>query len=127
MEELDDLLQDTLSRHGLSLESLRCIATAELKQDEAGIVELARTYDVPLQCYNAEELNAVFGSPARSVSTLTAAEPAPTPSETAHRLVGVWGVAEPAAMLAAGSASLVVPRQQIPRATVAVARVPFEA
>ena len=100
LEELQLLLLDTLHQHNLAPASVSCIATAELKQDEAGLIELAAKYDVPLTCYSGEELNQVFQTSGGAV----------TPSATAHRLLGIWGVSEPAALLASGSQQLLVPR-----------------
>ena len=150
--ELDDLLIGAFERHGLALSSLRCIATAELKRDEPGIGELADKYGVPVQCYTSEELNSVFG-PQTSLGNEVAGgdppnpslqkgefpkrkgkgerpdagdvAPGPTPSAAAHRLLGVWGVSEPAALLAAGSKELLVTRVKTTRATIAIARVAF--
>ena len=49
------------------------------------------------------------------------------PSANARRLVGVWGVAEPAALLASGAGRLLVFKQTAARATIAVARIEFAA
>jgi cobalt-precorrin 5A hydrolase len=114
--ELEQLLVETFRRHNLALASLRCIATAELKGDEPGLLALAERYGVPLVCYGAQELNRAFEGGAAHGAT---------PSQAARRLLGVWGVSEPAALLASGSTELVVPRQKAARATVAVARVVF--
>jgi cobalt-precorrin 5A hydrolase len=135
--ELEELLVDTLAQHNLSVDSLCCIATADLKQDEPGILQLAEKYRVPLQCYSATELNSVFedgpdavdGGPARAptgVSGDVAQDGIrPTPKPRVHRLLGIWGVSEPAALLASGSPGLLVSREQTHRATIAVARREF--
>lgn len=136
VEELDELLVTTLKQHNLSLRSLSCIATADLKKDEVGILALAKKYGVPIICYGGDELNSVFGSPPANDDTGTAeaAESSanasqgtgrPTPSKKAHSLLGIWGVAEPAALLASNSRELLVPRQKTTRATIAIARKPF--
>ena len=51
----------------------------------------------------------------------TVADP-PNPSAWAQRVLGVPGVAEPAALLAADSASLLVEKRKFPNVTVAVAK-----
>ena len=130
-EELEQLLDETLSRHNLCKDSIKRIATAELKRDEAGILSLAEKLGVPVSCYSADELNAVFE--ARNGDDVDSNEPGaietsrlrPTPSETAHRLLGIWGVSEPAAILASGAEELLVTRKKTTRATIAVARTPF--
>ena len=50
-EHLEDLLFTAFERHNLSLKSIKCIATADIKRDEPGILELAHRYSVPVVCY----------------------------------------------------------------------------
>jgi cobalt-precorrin 5A hydrolase len=138
MSELEELLVDAFAQHQLSLDSLACITTADLKQDEPGLLQLAEKYRVPLQCYTAPELNSVFESEAKgvggesvdlaaplSVTGLSQGGIRPTPKPQVHRLLGIWGVSEPAALLASGNAGLLVSREQTHRATIAVARKVF--
>ena len=141
-EELEDLLTRVLKEHNLSRSSVAAIATADLKQDELGLLELARKLGVPLECFGANELNSVFDSdeivrarhrnsvdsrPSEGIEAGPGSlgETGLHPSKNARRLVGVWGVAEPAALLASGSDRLLVPKQTAARATVAVARRKF--
>ena len=131
-QELEELLATTFHRHGLALDSLGCIATADLKENEPGIRALADKLGVPVQCYGTDELNAVFDqrgeNPPNPPLRQGSIEPpalVPTPSEAPRRLVGVWGVCEPAALLASGSKELLVPKQKSARATLAVARMDF--
>lgn len=104
-----------LVRHGLAPASVRAVATIDLKREEPALVALAGALGVPLATYDAAALDAV---------------PMPTPSSTVHKHVGTRGVAEPAALLAAGARELVVPKQIYtePGAgrsmTLAVARLP---
>ena len=117
-EELEQLLRDTFRAYNLSLNSLACIASATLKQEEPGLLALSEKYCVPLVCYESEELNALFEDVANGDARCQALNP----SANARRLVGVWGVAEPAALLASGASRLLVAKQTAARATVAVAR-----
>jgi cobalt-precorrin 5A hydrolase len=119
VEELEQLLADTFQRYNLSLASLKCIATAQVKQDEPGLLALVQRHGVPLVCYGAQELNRAF-----EAERNRGLGPGVTPS-AARRLLGVWGVAEPAALLASGGGQLLAPRQKAARATIAVARVDF--
>ena len=131
-DHLEELLTGAFQRHNLSLESVKSIATADIKRDEPGILELAEKYGVPVVCFGAEELNAVFeanggGAPPTAVAEDgNSADVTLTRSHAAHRLLGVWGVSEPAALLAAGARQLLVSREKTDRATIAVARVPFD-
>ena len=130
--ELDELLVSTFQRHGLALESIRCIATAEIKREEPGILELAAKYGAPVRCYGVDELNEVFQSeagnppnPPTRKGGEVAARLSPDPSSAPRRLLGVWGVSEPAALLASGATGLLVAKEKSARATVAVARTVF--
>jgi cobalt-precorrin 5A hydrolase len=106
-----------LDRHRLSPRSVRAIATVDRKQDEPAFLALRDRFGWPLQVYGAADLDAVPGIE--------------NPSETVRRHVGSRGVAEPAALLAAGAGTLLVPKEVYtePDAgrsmTLAVARVPF--
>ncbi|MCY3544641.1 MAG: cobalamin biosynthesis protein [Chloroflexi bacterium] len=106
-DEVDALLRDTFSAQGLAIGSIRCIATAELKRDETGINMLSERLGVPVLHYEVEELNAT---------------PGPSPASASQRLLGIVGVAEPAALLASGG-EIIVPKVRSKAATVAVARV----
>lgn len=117
-KELEQLLRDTFRAYNLSLSSLACIASAALKQDEPGLLALSEKYGVPFLCYESEELNALFEGGVNGGAGCQALNP----SANARRLVGVWGVAEPAALLASGASQLLVAKQTATRATVAVAR-----
>ena len=139
VEELEQLLTDTFQANNLSLGSLARVASATLKQDEPGMMGLAAKYGAPFLCYAADELNRVYGceTPLMSdgsedsgacdqpASRPTTASTGLHPSANARRLVGVWGVAEPAALLASGAARLLLSKQTAARATLAVARREF--
>ena len=116
--ELEQLLRDTFRAYNLSLSSLACIASATLKQDEPGLLALSEKYGVPFLCYESEEINALYDGETEGDAGLRTLNP----SANAKRLVGVWGVSEPAALLASGASRLLVAKQTAERATIAVAR-----
>ncbi|MEV4812444.1 precorrin-3B C(17)-methyltransferase [Micromonospora avicenniae] len=109
--EVTDLLHRVLADAGLSPASLRCLASADVKADEAGIVATARALGVPLVTWPAARLAAVD---------------VPHPSEVVRAAVGTPSVAEAAALLGTtgrpGTAALLVPKTASAMATVAVAR-----
>lgn len=107
VDELELLLRNTFAAHDLSPNSIGCIATAELKRDEAGINLLAERLGVPVLHYDADALNAM---------------PGPSGASASQRLLGIVGVAEPAAMLASGG-EIIVPKVRSAAATLAVGRV----
>jgi cobalt-precorrin 5A hydrolase len=116
-ELMEHGIRAVLERHGLALASVREAATIDKKRDEPAIRALCERFGWPLRAYPAAELDVV---PAIE-----------NPSETVKHYVGSRGVAEPAALLAAGAARLLVPKQIYSEpgadrsATVAVARIPF--
>jgi len=110
MNEIQDLLCRTFDQAGLSLLSLRCLASIDVKHDEKGLLALADTLDLPLRFFNREELNRV--------------ETIQNPSDIVERHVGVKSVCEAAAILAADNGELIVTKQTTPNVTLAVARQP---
>jgi cobalt-precorrin 5A hydrolase len=107
-----------LKLHGLSIASVKEVATVDRKQDEAALLALCQRHGWPLRTFTAAELDVVPGIE--------------NPSEMVQRHVGTRGVAEPAALLAAGAQRLTVTKQiyNEPDAgrhsmTLAVARLPF--
>lgn len=105
-----------LREHGLVLESVRAIATIDVKRDEEALLALCERHGWPLLTYPAAELDAVPGIE--------------NPSETVRSYVGTRSVGEAAALLGAGAGELLVPKQRYtePEAgrsmTLAVARIP---
>ena len=116
------LLSDTMRQHGFAMGSLAKLATADLKADEDGIIALAQSLGIPLAVYAGAELDAA-GRAAANLDTAGTDADGATPS-AAQELLGIFGVAEPAALLAAGARHLLVPRTRSDRATVAIARIP---
>ena len=118
---LKELLETTLAANNLSINCLASLATADIKANESGLVALAEHLGIPLHPYAAAELNAVAE---RQPVAVTAGSPLKTATPSAAQdLLGVFGVSEPAAMLAAGASGLVVSRTKSDRATVAIARI----
>jgi cobalt-precorrin 5A hydrolase / precorrin-3B C17-methyltransferase len=123
-EEIDALIDQTLSAANLSPRSVSAAATVDLKQNEPGLVAAVAKRGWPLVTFPATALAEV---------------PVPNPSDAVRAAVGTPSVAEAAALLAArdpnpadpnpsihssptAPATLVVPKQISPHATVAVAR-----
>jgi cobalt-precorrin 5A hydrolase/precorrin-3B C17-methyltransferase len=114
-DEVLGLVRAALAEAGLSEGSLACLASVDAKAEEQGLVEAARLLGVELVTFTAETLAAV---------------PVPTPSAAPLAAVGTAGVAEAAAVVAAGGGELLVPKRKsapegrAARCTVAVARRP---
>lgn len=110
-DEVLDAVRTTFDEHGLAMASARNFATTQVKADEAGFLEIAKRLDRPFAYFTKEELSSF--------------DALPNPSEVVKKFVGSPGVAEPAAMLSAGVAELIVPKRKFPNVTVAVARAAF--
>ncbi len=105
--DVEHAVRTTLAESGLSFASIACLATAACKREEAGLNAFAARWGLELRCFPEAALAQV---------------PTPTPSETVARHVGTPGVCEPAALLASGTSTLMVPKRKFAAVTVAVAR-----
>ena len=109
--EIRELLDRVLVRHALAPRSLAGFASVDLKADEAGIIEIADEFGLPLVFFAREQL-------AQVADILN-------PSATVEKYIGIPSVCEAAALLSAGSGKLIVPKQTTRNVTVAVARRSF--
>jgi len=104
--EMAQALAEACAEHGLALQSVRSLASIDLKRDEAGLLEFAETHGYPLDFFHRDQLNGVSG-----VST----------SAAVLKATGAKGVAEPAAVLASGGGRLLVHKMKWKNVTVAIA------
>jgi cobalt-precorrin 5A hydrolase / precorrin-3B C17-methyltransferase len=110
--ELIDLARSVLRDHDLAGEAVACVISIDLKADEPAVHALAETLGVPARFLPAAALEAEAGRLAN-------------PSPLVFAATGAHGVAEGAALAAAGPAGeLVVPKTRSKRATCAIARAP---
>ncbi|RVT87314.1 precorrin-3B C(17)-methyltransferase [Rhodobacteraceae bacterium CCMM004] len=110
--ELAELALETLAQAGLSPWSVAAVCSLDLKADEAAVNALARRLDVPLRLFDAAALEAQTPRLAN-------------PSEVVFAEVGCHGVAEAAALAAAGpDAALIAPKVKTANATCALAQAP---
>ncbi len=107
-DEMHELLRDTFEKSGLSVRSIRQIASVDLKKDEVGLIALAGRLNLPLRFFDRETLD--------SVTTIE------NPSAMVKKHIGIRSVCEAAAILAAGNGKLVVPKRNTRNVTIAVAR-----
>lgn len=104
--EIEEAVKKVFNENNLSQGSMFSVATIDLKAQEHGIKTFARRHSLGIMAFTPEELNRVKGV---------------TRSEAAFRATGAKAVAEPAALLAADSETLLVRKQKIGNVTVAVA------
>jgi len=110
--DLIALAERTLADAGLAAGAVACVASLDLKMDEDAVFAVAERLAVPARFFAAAELEEQTPRLAN-------------PSAVVFREVGCHGVAEGAALAAAGAdATLVVEKRAQGRCTVAVARAP---
>jgi len=112
-EELDALLIQSLAAKDIKLDQIKSIHSIDIKADEVGLIALAKKYGMEFKTYSVKELKQVEKQLA-------------TPSEYVFKTVGVYGVAESAALFSAQSltgvaAELILNKQKSERATCAIA------
>lgn len=110
--EVRELVTETLAKHELAAGAVACVASIDVKMDEASVNALGAALGVPVR---------FFGTSALEDETPRLANP----SDVVFKEVGCHGVAEGAALAAAGpDAVLIVEKTKSKRATCAVARSP---
>lgn len=101
-------IMQILQDNNLSIHSISAIATIDIKRNEKAINQLGKKLKKPILYYSSTELESV------SHQLLS-------PSEYVYDTVGSHGVAEPAALLAAGEGSkIIVAKQKISEATCSI-------
>lgn len=105
-QEIIAFIQETFRKAGLSLASLKALATIEVKKEEPGLRQAAESLGVEFIWFTKDELQQIT---------------VPHPSPQAARHVGVASVSE-AAALKAGGGDLVLGKVKGANATLAVAR-----
>ena len=110
--ELEDLVSRTLAGADLSARSLAGVFSVDLKADEPAVHALGKTLGLPVRFFEPSTLEALTPRLAN-------------PSDTVFRAVGCHGVAEAAALAAAGdTGTLRVAKTKSRRATCAIAQAP---
>lgn len=106
--EIVAAVQQTLATAGVTLDRVRLLATADIKHDEAGLLEAAAALGVPLRLISSDEIRTCIRTDfARS--------------DFVQDKVDLPAVAEPAALLAGRRTRLLLPKQKFPNVTVALA------
>ncbi|MFT5420418.1 MAG: cobalt-precorrin 5A hydrolase [Candidatus Endobugula sp.] len=113
-DELTTLLENCLQQTGLSIEQIHSINSIDIKADEQGLLNTAALLKKPYQTFDKEQLS--------TVEDLLSIK-----SEYIFKTVGVYGVAESAALVAAQQvthqvAELVLNKIKTKKATCAIAK-----
>src|SRR5204863_382426 len=97
--EIAGLAQDCLAAAGLAADAIAAVVSVDLKVDEPGIQALAASLGAPARFFPAARL-------LEETARLTVR------SEAAFRATGCWGVAEGAALAAAGPGGALIVRRR---------------
>ena len=93
---IESAIRACLQEHGLAWEAIAGLTSINIKQDEAGLLTVASTFNWPIIWHGVD--------PLRKVAV-------PNPSAVVERAVGTPSVAEASALLAAAATNLVVEKQ----------------
>ncbi|MBF0291715.1 MAG: cobalamin biosynthesis protein [Nitrospinae bacterium] len=107
-ERIVAAVKSAIAEAGVALERVRYIASADVKSNESGLIEAARTLGVPLRFIASDEIRE---------STLDFDK-----SAFVEKSVNLPAVAEPAALLAGRRTSLILKKRAYQGITVAIAR-----
>ncbi len=103
-----DAVEQALARVDMPLSSVRLLASAGVKSDEAGLLEAAAQLHLPLRFISMEQIRQCTYAISQS--------------DFVQKSVGVPAVAEPVALLAGRRTSLLLPKTIFSGVTVAIAR-----
>ncbi len=107
VEEVEQAFEQVMKHFCLDTDCVQKLATIDFKTREAALQELAARLKVPLLGFSAEEIRTLDGTYEASAWV--------------NEKIGVGGVCEPAARLAAGQGIILVPKQKIGAVTISVA------
>ena len=111
-ERISELVDSVLKTAGVSIKSVRCIASIDIKRDEPGLLAFAKEKRLPIEFYTSDTLNAL---PDIGFSK----------SEFVKSVTNVDCVCERAAIASSDEGELIVKKTGNSGATVALAREPF--
>lgn len=104
--EIVALIRESLLGAGISMKSLRAIATIDAKKKEPGLLSAVGRLGLPLLFFSREEIVAID---------------VPHPSEIVNQHMGVKSVCEATALLGAKNGRLIIPKTKSKNATMALA------
>ena len=103
---IQQFLTEVFNEANLSENSIAGLATTDLKEDEQGLLHVAKMMKTHITFYNKEQLNAV--------------DSIENPSHVVQKHIGVKSVCEAAAILSANHGALIVPKKKNKDVTIAV-------
>lgn len=108
-DEITAFIKRTFEEKALSLQSISAIATVAEKASEPGLIRFAEENALKIQIIPHEAINAL--------------EKIPNPSTYAEKYLQIRGVAEPCAMIAANTDTLLLEKQKSGNVTLSIAEI----
>jgi len=96
MEQIEEAVLSFLEKNLLSIKDVEKIATFEAKADEAGLLDFAKKYDLGMEFYKKEDINALENNFSPSAST---------------KFFGLKGVSEPSSILVSRYKELIIEKE----------------
>ncbi|WP_418790320.1 cobalt-precorrin 5A hydrolase [Phosphitispora sp. TUW77] len=110
--EVKEAILQALAEVGRAVTAVKLLASIDIKKDEQGLLDAAAEMGLPTEFFTMQELQEVYQARAGELSF----------SEFVDKKIGVGGVCEPAALLGAGQASVILmPKKKKGKVTIAVA------
>lgn len=110
LEEIEAVILETLGELQFSIRSVKALCTIDLKQDEAGLLEVCQKYGWEMVCYTADQLNEVRIE---------------APSEKVFQYTGAYAVSEPAVKLYSGNEQLIVNKKKSGNVTISLGMIHY--
>ncbi|MBE6050692.1 MAG: cobalamin biosynthesis protein CbiG [Clostridium sp.] len=105
---IEDLVLEVLKENNISINSVKRVASIDLKKEEEGLLEFCKKYNLEFKVYSAEELKSVPGDF--------------TESSFVKSITGVSNVCERAAVKGSNNSDLILRKRAKNGATVAIAK-----
>ena len=103
--EVKEAVMDALTAINAGMDDVRCFASAQIKENEQGIIETAEEFGKELRFVSHDLINSI---------------PVPTPSKA--KALGLNGVCEPAALALSKEKKLLLKKRKYENVTIAIAR-----
>ena len=107
-EDILKAIQSSMKENNISMKSIKCIATVEIKKDEEGIVKTTEELGVPLKWYTINEIKKIEDNFSQS--------------KFVKQTIGVGAVCEPSAYLAAEKPLLISHKTSYEGITIALVK-----
>ncbi|HHT9138143.1 MAG TPA: cobalt-precorrin 5A hydrolase [Candidatus Wunengus sp. YC60] len=110
-EIVKNSILDALQRVNRKIEDVRLLSTIDIKAEELGLIQVSKELGIPLRVVSKSEIATCAKEHSKS--------------KFVKEKIGVWGVCEPAALIAGRKTRLILTKQKYPGMTVAIAQENF--